>query len=255
VVDIKMEIGKQLRLINRDKILELQKPAHKVMAIVSITQYSTYGIGLSVMWLIRTTDLSFLWGVFLFYAPVLTLLMNYFLFPISPSVRKYRNFTRGLEQVIDRGYEMYLRSLEDLKYSSSPSSTAPKPKADLNELSPQQAEEFCAAWLRSLGFLDAQVTRYSRDGGIDVESQHLCAQVKHQTAPVGVKAVRELFGVAVHEKKTPVFFALSGYTQEAVTFATKVGMPIVHYLSNSLAPVNQPAESLVSLGPRYISSR
>lgn len=254
VLDTKIEILKHLRSNHAEKILKLQEPAHTFMAFVSIAQYSIYGIGLTVLWLLRTTDLSFLWWIFLFYAPLITLCMNYFLFRISPSVRKYRTFVQNLDQVIARGYERFLSSLEDLKYSSAPSSTAPKPKADLKEISPQQAEEFCAAWLRSLGFLDAQVTRFSRDGGIDVESQHLCAQVKHQTAPVGVKAVRELFGVAVHEKKTPVFFALSDYTSEAKTFATKVGMPIIRYFPNSLAPLNQPAELLISQGPKFVSS-
>jgi hypothetical protein len=253
VVDTKIEIGKHLRSNHAEKILKLQEPAHTFMAFASIAQYFAYGIGLTVWMLISNVDVGILWGIFLFYAPLITLCMNYFLFRMSPSVRNYRSFVKGFDQVIARGYEMFLRSLEDLKYSSSPSSTAPKPKADLKEISPQQAEEFCAAWLRSLGFLDAQVTRFSRDGGIDVESQYLCAQVKHQTAPVGVKAVRELFGVAVHEKKTPVFFALSDYTLEAKTFATKVGMPIIRYFPNSLVPLNQPAEFLISQGPRFIS--
>lgn len=254
VLDTKADIAKQLRLMHSEKIGKLQVPAHSVIAIASISQYFAYGIGLTIYTLVRNADLGILWGIFLFYAPVLTLCMNYFIFRMSPAVRKYRNFLRSLDLVVGLGYDRFLSSLEDLKYSSSPSDTAPKPKADLKVMSPQEAEEFCSAWLRSLGFLDAQVTRFSRDGGIDVESQYLCAQVKHQVAPVGVKAVRELFGVAVHEKKIPVFFALSDYTLEAKTFATKVGMPIIRYFPNSLVPLNQPAELLISQGPKFVPS-
>jgi hypothetical protein len=252
VVDTKMEIYRQLRRIHSESFDSSQGAAKKVVVLVSATQYIAYAIGFSAWILVGKADPSILWSIFLFQAPVLTLLLNYFLLSLFAAVRRHRSLVHSYDQVVGIGYDRFLSSLEDLKYSSSPSHTAAKPKADLKEISPQQAEEFCAAWLRRLGFLDAQVTRFSRDGGIDVESQYLCAQVKHQEAPVGVKAVREPFGVAVNEKKTPVFFALSGYTQEAMTFASKVDMPIVQYLSNSLLPVNEPAQRLVSRGPRFI---
>jgi hypothetical protein len=254
VVDTKMEIYKQLRRIHSESFESSQGAARKVVLLVSVTQYIAYAIGFSAWNFVAKADPSILWSIFLFQAPVLTLLLNFFLLPLFAAVRRHRSLVNSYDQVVGIGYDRFLSSLEDLKYSSSPSHTAPKPEVDLKEISPQEAEEFCAAWLRSLGFLDAQVTRFSRDGGIDVESQYLCAQVKHQVAPVGVKAVRELFGVAVHEKKTPVFFALSDYTLEAKTFATKVGMPIIRYFPNSLVPLNQPAELLISQGPKFVSS-
>jgi predicted membrane channel-forming protein YqfA (hemolysin III family) len=96
-VDTKIEIAKHLRSKHADKILEIQKPAHTFMAFASVVQYFVYGIGLSVWILIRNADAGSLWGIFLFYAPVLTLCMNYCLFRMSPSVRKYRSFVRNLD--------------------------------------------------------------------------------------------------------------------------------------------------------------
>jgi hypothetical protein len=253
-VDTKIEIYKSLRRMYSQSFEQSQKAARTVVLKVSATQYLAYAIGFSVWHFVANSDPSILWSIFLFLAPVLSLLMNYFLLPLSTAVRNHRSLVKDLDQVVGLGYDHFVSSLEGLKYSSSPSDTAPKPNADLKVLGPQEAEEFCAAWLRSLGFLDAQVTRFSRDGGIDVESQRLCAQVKHQVAPVGVKAIRELFGVAVQEEKAPVFFALSDYTSEAKMFATKVGMPIIKYSSNSLIPLNQPAELLISQGPRFVQS-
>lgn len=252
---IKLEIYKRLREIHSQDFKTADDNAFRALRKISVVNYAICVTGFSSWLLIQGADPNLLWSIFLFYAPVMVLCLNYFLTPLSPAISKKRVLIKDLNQATEVGLQRFLRALEELKYSSSPNSSGPKPNADLKEITPQQAEELCAAWLRNLGFLDASVTRYSRDGGIDVDSQYLCAQVKHQTAPVGVKAVRELYGVAVHEKKTPIFFALSDYTHEAKAFATNVNMPIIRYYSNSLEPINKPGELFVSQGPRFISRR
>lgn len=40
-------------------------------------------------------------------------------------------------------------------------------------------ETYCAEWMRSVGWMDADVTRYSRDGGIDVATAGHVVQCKH----------------------------------------------------------------------------
>ena len=249
---IKLEIYKSLKKIHLQDFEAAENNSFRALRKLSLIQYVIYVAGFSLWLTLGGADLNVLWSVFLFYAPVIVLCINYFLTPLSPAIVNKRALVKDLNEASEVGLQRFLLALEELKYSSSPNSSDPKPNADLKEITPEQAEEFCAAWLRNLGFLDASVTRYSRDGGIDVESQYLCAQVKHQTSPVGVKAVRELYGVAVHAKKTPIFFALSDYTQEAKAFATNVNMPIIRYHSNSLVPMNQPGELFVSQGPRFI---
>ncbi|MCK6685038.1 MAG: restriction endonuclease [Thermoanaerobaculia bacterium] len=64
-------------------------------------------------------------------------------------------------------------------------------------LTPREFEEYCALVFRGMGY-EASVTRYSGDGGVDIElrkeGKKGVAQCKHQKAPVGVNVVRELFG-------------------------------------------------------------
>jgi hypothetical protein len=250
---VKLEISKRLTDLHEEPYKSSERDAFRALGKISLIQYGIYTTGLSAWTFFSGANSSVYWWIFLFYGPLLTFLMNYIFVPLNPAAAKQRVLVKQFDQAQEIGLQRFLQALEELKYSSSPKSSGPKPHAKLAVIRPEQAEELCAAWLRSLGFLDAAVTRYSRDGGIDVESQYLCAQVKHQKAPVGVKAIRELYGVAVQEKKTPVFFALSDYTQEAKAFATKVNMPIIRYYSNSLLPINEPGALFVSQGPRFIS--
>lgn len=97
---------------------------------------------------------------------------------------------------------------------------------------------------------DALVTRASQDGGIDVESARMAAQVKHYAKPVGASAVRELYGVAVAKGKVPVFFAQNGFTAAALEFASSAASPGVLLFSydaqaRRVAAVNRHAREAV----------
>lgn len=106
---------------------------------------------------------------------------------------------------------------------------APRPQLPDRDLTPKEAEEFVTGLLKYFGLEGTRATRYSKDGGVDVESHQLVVQVKHQVAPVGVKVVREIYGVAAsHEKKAAVF-AKSGFTREAIDFAEKTGVLLYSY--------------------------
>ena len=106
---------------------------------------------------------------------------------------------------------------------------APRPQLPQRDLTPKEAEEFVTGLLKYFGFEGTKTTRYSKDGGIDVESHHLVVQVKHQVAPVGVKVVREIFGVAASHNKFAAVFAKVGYTREAIEFAEKTGVLLYSY--------------------------
>jgi hypothetical protein len=72
----------------------------------------------------------------------------------------------------------------------------PVPSPQPFGVSHEGAEALVAQWIRYLGEPDATITRFSRDGGVDVESTHYIAQVKNYSGTVGVTQMRELGGVA-----------------------------------------------------------
>lgn len=107
---------------------------------------------------------------------------------------------------------------------------APRPLTPARDLTPQEAEHFTAQYLMYFGLEGVQTTRFSRDGGVDVSSKHLLVQVKHQVAPVGVKVVREMLGVASSEGKIAGVFSKAGYTREAIEFGEQSGVLLFSYI-------------------------
>jgi hypothetical protein len=107
---------------------------------------------------------------------------------------------------------------------------AAPPTEELQNLTPEEAEHACRQFLLFLGATGAEVTRFSRDGGVDVEADLYVAQVKHQEGAVGVKVVREIAGVARSRKKTPIVFAKRNYTDDARKFADDGGVLLFAYL-------------------------
>lgn len=106
---------------------------------------------------------------------------------------------------------------------------APAPPPQPFGVSHEGAESLCAAWMRHLGVLDAEVTKYVGDGGIDVESEQYVAQVKNYTGSVAVADVRALFGVAVADDRHPILFTSGTITSEGRAFAARIRMALIHY--------------------------
>lgn len=156
--------------------------------------------------------------------------------------RKMRKPLSDVEAGVTAGCARYSQALDEVKYSRPSQGAREVPVATVTTLTPREAENFCAAWLVRLGHLDAQVTRFSRDGGIDVEAKNVIAQVKHQQSNVGVKPIRELHGVAVVSSKKAVFFTLTGYSSDALDFAHKISMPLFVYRNSELHPCNVHAQ-------------
>lgn len=127
------------------------------------------------------------------------------------------------------------------------SRSAPAPHPQPYGVSPRGAEMIVTEWMRYLGILDAEITRATSDGGVDVTSNTHVAQVKHYQGKVGVAEVRQLFGVAAAQRKEGLFFTSTGYTSEAVAFATATEMPIFTYSVElgELNGVNKPAIRMI----------
>lgn len=112
------------------------------------------------------------------------------------------------------------------------------------------AEHYVAEWMRHLGAIDAVVTPFRRDGGVDVRSSRYVAQVKHRSDLVPVSAVRELIGVAGLEGRQALFFTTGAYSRDALALASRGGVAlfIVRHHEGRLVPANALASSLMSSG-------
>lgn len=97
----------------------------------------------------------------------------------------------------------------------------------LNRMDWNRFEALTAAYYKQLGFR-AETIQCGPDGGIDVKlfrgdeaKPSAVVQCKAwSNRPVGVKGVRELLGVMVHNKvETGVFLATGSFTPEAIEFA------------------------------------
>lgn len=95
--------------------------------------------------------------------------------------------------------------------------------------SPHDAELTAADWMRHWGFSDAAATPVGADEGIDVNSSDAVAQVKALMVPVGRPDLQNLAGVAAVEGKKALFFALCGYTSQAISWAEKAEIALFRF--------------------------
>lgn len=121
----------------------------------------------------------------------------------------------------------------------------PKPEGRLIR-SPRDAELAAEEWMRYFGFGDAEVTPVGADEGIDVDSTRAVAQVKAYMVPVGRPDVQNLAGVAAAEGKIGIFFALNGYTPQAIQWADKANIALFSFdLQGEPEAVNKAAHKLM----------
>lgn len=131
-----------------------------------------------------------------------------------------------------------------------------RPELPPREMTPTEAEHYVCDYLLFLGASGAKVSKQSRDGGIDVESEDFIVQVKHQHAPVGVKVVREMLGLSLSTGKQPVIFAKTGYSSDAAVFAYEQGVALFAYTPIFVGLFGQGQkymfdgmEAIIALGP------
>jgi hypothetical protein len=124
----------------------------------------------------------------------------------------------------------------------------PEPPPPMPEkISHQNYESYCRDFMVSWGYLDARITRYSVDGGVDIESEQLVAQCKHfSKGTVGVREVREIFGVAVSEGKGAIIFTSGKYSAGAKEFADKnnVGLVLLRETDGIARFQNEPGREM-----------
>ncbi|MDO5735818.1 MAG: restriction endonuclease [Propionibacteriaceae bacterium] len=134
-----------------------------------------------------------------------------------------------------------------------PSARAPEAPIQIyRTITPRDAEELAAHWMRSMGAVGVEVTRFQGDGGIDVTSIGYIAQVKHFATNVGVAPIRELSGVVRADGRRGLFFATNGYSPGAVDFADISGIALfrMHPEKKELTAMNTTAKAFLKHGLR-----
>lgn len=114
-------------------------------------------------------------------------------------------------------------------------------------VSHEEYEDYCRQVVVSWGYLDAQTSRYVRDGGIDVESEELVVQCKHVAGNVRAPEVQAIFGIASSKGKRAVVFSAGGFTKDAISFANEAGVALIRLKERDAKPLpeNRAAEELI----------
>lgn len=102
-----------------------------------------------------------------------------------------------------------------------------------------QAELNAAKAMRSWGFLDAVATTGGADGGIDVRSSQVLAQVKWRSGTTGRPEVQQLVGARGSSTHRLMFFSKSAYTRQAVEYADLMTVALfIIDAAGGVTPVN-----------------
>jgi hypothetical protein len=86
--------------------------------------------------------------------------------------------------------------------------------------SPEDAEERAAEWLCCFGFTDAVTTTPGADGGVDIESVDIVAQVKAEMKSIGRPVIQQIRGEAAVRNVPSAVFSLRGFSAEAIAWAS-----------------------------------
>lgn len=114
----------------------------------------------------------------------------------------------------------------------------------------RDAEYLAAEVMTKLGCREVQVTQATRDGGIDVLAIGWVTEVKHHAEPVAAAPLHRIYGVAQSRESRAMFFSLTGYRQEALTFGENTGMLLFSYIPSegSIAAHSSAAEAALRDG-------
>ena len=112
-------------------------------------------------------------------------------------------------------------------------------------LTPRQFETAVALKLEQDGF-KVQTTKYSNDGGVDIEGadpngHSTIMQAKQYKRPVGISVVREMIGVRSSRSDNPrtIIYSLVGFTRGAKQLAKLEGIELRAVRSDLLARISQ----------------
>ncbi len=134
--------------------------------------------------------------------------------------------------------------------SRRPESGYPAPEPQPYGVSARGAELWVADALRWLGADGVEVTQQSGDGGVDILTSKYAVSVKHYSGAIPVEEVREIFGVSVVMKRTPMLWVSSSLTQAGSAFADAAPVPVFHFdvQQASISALNRHGKELLDEG-------
>ncbi|GGZ28063.1 hypothetical protein [Streptomyces poonensis] len=111
----------------------------------------------------------------------------------------------------------------------------------------QAAERNALAWVRWLGFPQAEPTRDGSDAGLDIAGPGIYGQVKFHGKAIPPNLIQQLFGARGLNDGEMLFFANSGYTAAAITTADRLNVGCFTYspADGMIAPANRYAAELM----------
>lgn len=101
-----------------------------------------------------------------------------------------------------------------------------KPR-EFDQLEGHEFEQYCAGLLKKKGFLEVEVTKASKDYGVDILAQKdgisYAIQCKCYTSPIGIKAIQEAYaGRDYYDCMVGVVLTNQYFTAPAVEVAKKL---------------------------------
>lgn len=178
-----------------------------------------------ISWLILTTAK----GDFSVLLALVTVSLTYFLIKFK-WIRKQEASPSKLEEL--RSHKTKLRNGYANKIESTKSALDKmlEDYANWERLTPFQFEHALCLKLQKVGY-QLSVTKYSGDGGVDLEGfdvdgNPVLIQAKKYSSNVGVSVVREMIGVreSNRNKATTIIYALVGFTKGAIDLAEREGV-------------------------------
>lgn len=100
-------------------------------------------------------------------------------------------------------------------------------KIHMDDMEGHEFEYYCAGLLENSGFMNVEVTRKSKDYGVDIVAEKdgvtYAVQCKCYAAPVGIKAIQEIYaGRDYYDKMVGVVMTNQYFTAPAVDVAKKL---------------------------------
>lgn len=122
-------------------------------------------------------------------------------------------------------------------------------------VSHEESEAYCCLVMHHWGYMDAETTRYTQDGGVDIFSKDFVAQCKHVAGTVGAPDVQRIFGIAASKGKQALIFSAGSFSKAALKSADEagVGAVVISEVNGTVRPQNAVAEEIIkrnSAGPR-----
>lgn len=125
----------------------------------------------------------------------------------------------------------------------------PHPGQQPYGVSPRGAELWVRDLLRHFGAADAEATRSSNDGGVDVICESLMVSVKNYAGSVPVEEVREIFAVATVAGKQAALFTSGTITDSGLAFANVAPVALIQYdvRSATIKAINEEGIGLLEI--------